>query len=84
MHHHSLTLLPDGWTNPTSWNLWRRCDDCHRLLFFVRMYECYPPLGSKHGWWYQCANCMVADLTDMLEAEQHALSAAMLREELTK
>jgi len=48
----------ETWTETPQRYWYRRCDMCKRRRWFGWLYECYPPVGSKFGWWFACIDCL--------------------------
>ena len=69
---------PAEWYAATAgleWAVLRRCDRCKRRRLLYLYVEAYPPLGSNHGWWYECAQCALESSAAWGEAA-HALLPA--------
>ncbi len=67
MPHHAPMA---GWIAEGERKWFFRCDKCKRRRLVCYYYEVYPPIFSIEdaaGWWYNCANCMVAAVTAYAE-----------------
>lgn len=73
MPHHARAA---GWTAEGDRMWFHRCDVCRQRRLVAWYYEVYPPLHSKgkeSGWWWMCADCLVAMLSDRIEAARQVL-----------